>query len=104
MLWSVVFIGSWLDPKTMADRLGNRSTLTPTLIIETVAFFPRAMFEPGQPYQRDDALLEELGYKTGMKVGSMWSFRALGWPRLNQDVHRSRTMSDGNLVLLAWWC
>jgi len=24
--------------------------------------------EPGQPYQRDEALLEELGYKTGQKA------------------------------------
>ena len=29
---------------------------------------PLRAMEPGQPYQRDEALLEELGYKTGQKA------------------------------------
>lgn len=32
------------------------------------ALAPLRAMEPGQPYQRDEALLEELGYKTGQKA------------------------------------
>lgn len=32
------------------------------------------MFEPGQPYRRDEALLEELGHKTGQQADPFcWS-------------------------------
>ena len=40
--------------------------VTPLIHSASWAVF-RAM-EPGQPYQRDEALLEELGYKTGQKA------------------------------------
>ncbi|CAL1153943.1 unnamed protein product [Cladocopium goreaui] len=43
--------------------------------------------EPGQPYQRDEALLEELGYKTGQKVE-----RETFMSRLT--VHQQRHMCD----------
>ena len=51
--------------------------------IQTIAFFwpfrDRSFaMEPGQPYERDEALLEELGIRTGQKAGSMDRFYFFG--------------------------
>ena len=58
------------------------------------------MFEPGQPYRRDEALLEELGHKTGQQVERQTNMSRL---TLQQQRHMGDLWKNLRTTCYDYW-